>query len=136
MSRNSSSNFLINVMHILVIIIMTGCADDLRHRSVFDSGAGDAVIRFSVEDAALTRDGETEDIESVVDHAYLLFYSEEASVTTDIPVAAVKAEADISIPGNLKFKMPLSLQPNTSYQLLAIANADDFVPSGFKNFGE
>ena len=115
---------------------MVGCADDLRNRSVFDCGAGDAVIRFSVEDVILTRDGETKDIESVVDHAYLLFYSGEVSLLTDIPLAAVKAEADSSTPGNLKFKMPLSLQPNTDYQVLAIANADDYAPSGFENFGE
>lgn len=124
------------ILFLSTLFLLCGCADDLRNRSLFDSGAGDAVIRFAVEDALLTRDGETEDIESAIDHAYLLFYSNDASLLTDVPVAAVRAEVDQATQGNLKFKMPLSLTPNTDYQLLAIANADDYVPSGFENFGE
>ncbi len=135
MSRPSLSSIICFLLSAIQLFIFSGCADDLRHRSVFDAGAGDAVIRFSVEDVSLTRDGESEDIESVIDHAYLLFYAPDASLVADAPVAAVKAELDPAQTGNLKFKMPLSLLPNTDYQLIAIANADEYTPSGFENFG-
>ncbi|MDE6479979.1 MAG: hypothetical protein K2L45_06875 [Muribaculaceae bacterium] len=118
------------------MFFFSGCADDLHNRNIFDCGAGDAVIRFSVENVVLTRDTDTQDMESAVDHAYLLFYAEDASIDTGIPISAVRAEADADFSGKLKFKMPLRLQPNTDYQLLAIANADNYVPAGFNNFGE
>ncbi|MDE6632610.1 MAG: hypothetical protein K2K23_06390, partial [Muribaculaceae bacterium] len=118
------------------MFFFSGCADDLHNRNIFDCGAGDAVIRFSVENVVLTRDADTQDMESAVDHAYLLFYAEDASIDTGVPISAVRAEEDVDFPGKLKFKMPLRLQPNTDYQLLAIANADNYVPAGFNNFGE
>lgn len=114
---------------------MAGCADDLRNRKLFDCGAGEAVISYSVADVILTRDGDDVDFESVVDHAYLLFYASDASIRTDVPVAAVRAENDPDHLGHLKFKMPLTLNSNTDYQLLAIANADSYTPSGFESYG-
>ncbi len=136
MFRPHLSRIIIFLSLAIPLFFFSGCADDLRHRNIFDAGAGDAVMRFSVENVSLTRDGESEDIESVIDHAYLLFYAPDASLIADAPIAAVKAELDPDQAGNLIFKMPLSLSPNTDYQLIAIANADDYTPSGFENFGE
>ncbi|MDE7346561.1 MAG: hypothetical protein K2N48_07470, partial [Muribaculaceae bacterium] len=117
-------------------LCLSGCTDDLRNRSVFDSGAGSAVIGFSIENVALTREGENHDIESEIDHAYLLFYAADASLETGVPEAAVRADIDESDPGRLKFKMPLRLKPNTDYQLIAVANADYYAPAGFDRFSD
>lgn len=136
LSMHSLSSKLLYLSLAIIMLFIAGCADDLRNRTLFDCGAGDAVIRYSVEDVILTRDGESQNFESVVDHAYLLFYEFDASLETDTPVAAVKAEVDPAVAGNLKFKMPLSLTPNTDYKLLAVANADNYVPDGYHNFGE
>lgn len=118
------------------MFITVGCADDLRNRSVFDCGAGDAVISFYVDKISTTRAGNTYDFESDIDYAYLLFYSASASLENDKPLAAVRAEIDDNNPGTLKFKMPLRLNPDTDYKLLAVANADYYLPSGFNTFGE
>lgn len=136
MLRHSLSTILLFYALVIALFLTAGCADDLRNRSLFDGGAGSAVIVFSVENVTLTREADSQDMESVVDHAYLLFYAEDASLETGVPVAAVRAEVDAADPGKLKFKMPLRLQPNTDYQLLAVANADLYVPSGFIDFGD
>lgn len=120
----------------MLIVLLQGCADDLRNRNIFESGESDAVITFYVEGVSLTRGEEAEDKESVVDHAYLLFYLEEASLERDLPVAAVRAEAVVGNAGSLKFKMPSNLKSNTDYQILAVANADDYLPSGFNSYRE
>ncbi len=119
-----SLSVILSSVYVLSLLIMTGCADDLRNRSVFDCGAGDAVISFSVENISATRAGNSYDFESNIDHAYLLFYSASASLENDKPLAAVRAEIDNNNPGTLKFKIPLRLTPDTDYQLLAVANAD------------
>ncbi len=135
MPKGISFRILLFCLYIPTILLMAGCVDDLRNRSLFDCGAGNAVISYSVADVILTRDGEEEDFESVIDHAYLLFYEADASVRTEVPVAAVRAESVPTNPGILSFKMPITLKPNTNYQLLAVANADSYTPSGFESFG-
>lgn len=135
MSKISSFRILFFLMYIPAIFLLAGCADDLRNRKLFGCGGGDAVISYSVADVILTRDGENEDFESAVDHAYLLFYSSDASLASAAPLAAVKAECVPGNPGTLKFEMPTALQPKTDYQILAIANADCYTPSGFDDFG-
>lgn len=132
MPKGVSFRILLFCLCIPAILLMAGCADDLRNRNLFDCGAGDAVISYSVADVILTRDGNEEDFESVVDHAYLLFYASDASVTTDVPVAAVRAESESN---GLKFKMPIMLHPDTDYQMIAIANADSYTPAGYGNYG-
>lgn len=136
MSRHTLSSLIVLLSSVITLSFMSGCADDLRNQSVFDCGAGDAVIKFSVKNVILTRAGEDQDIESVVDHAYLLFFDEDVSIDSGVPVAAVRAEVDAEFPGVLKFKMPLRLQADKGYQLLALANADNYVPSGFDSYGE
>lgn len=129
-------SIILSSVYILALFITVGCADDLRNRSVFDCGAGDAVISFYVDKISTTRAGNTYDFESDIDYAYLLFYSASASLENDKPLAAVRAEIDDNNPGTLKFKMPLRLNPDTDYKLLAVANADYYLPSGFNTFGE
>ena len=136
MVRLSLSKIILNYMLVIALLLAAGCADDLRRRSVFDGGAGNAVIGFSVEDVSLTRDGDDRNMESFIDHAYLLFYEADSSLETGVPVAAVRADIVASDPGKLEFKMPLRLEPDTDYQLVAIANADYYVPSGFSKFGD
>ncbi len=136
MYSRSLSNHLFCLALVLCLSLLTECVDDFRHRSLFDAGAGSAFIGFSVENVVLTRDGDGQDKESLIDHAYLLFYDADASLQSALPVAAVRAEVDAANPGNLQFKMPLRLTPNTDYQLLALANADSYVPTGFESFGD
>lgn len=118
----------------LLAFLVSGCADDLRQRNVFDAGAGDAVISFSVEKVNLTRTEDSPQMESAIGHAYLLFYEADASSENDVPVAAVRAEVVEANPSALTFKMPLRLEPEKDYRLQAIANADDYVPEGFSSF--
>lgn len=129
-------SIILSYVYILALLVTVGCTDDLRNQSVFDSGAGDAVISFSVENITATRAGNVSDFESDIDYAYLLFYSASASLDNDKPLAAVRAEIDDVNPGALKFKMPLRLTPDTDYQLLAIANVDNYLPLGFNTFGD
>lgn len=120
---------------ILSLLMASGCGDDLRSRSVFDRGAGDAVISFSVESVTLSRSGDVQNVESLIDHAYILFYSSEGSDAGSAPLAAAKAVANSSIPGTLAFSMPSRLLPDTDYKILAIANADAYVPEGYDDYG-
>ncbi|MDE5871876.1 MAG: hypothetical protein K2H22_08035 [Muribaculaceae bacterium] len=124
------------VWAILASLGVCGCADDLKRGSVFDSGVGDAVILFSVEKSSLTRMEGNQDMESCIDHAYLMFYDAGDVSDRAVPLAAVRAEVDGSNPGVLKFKMPLRLMPDTDYRLVAVANADGYVPEGFNTFAE
>lgn len=121
---------------VLSLALAGGCTDDLRGRNLFDAGADEATIRFSVANISLSRASDTGDIESNIDYAYLLFYPEDATVGTSVPIAAVKAEVSTSDLTALTFKMPLSLKPATDYKLLALANADEYIPEGFNSFAD
>lgn len=125
---------IIIIVAALSLLLNGGCADDLRSGSVFSAGAGDAVISFSVENVSLTRAEVGQDMETRIDHAYLLFYPADAAVQTAKPLAAVRAEVSETNTSSLIFKMPLLLEPDTDYQLVAIANADFYVPDGYGNF--
>lgn len=136
MQRHSLPSLILQISLVFTLFFYAGCADDLRNRNIFDSGAGSPVISFSVENVTLTRQGETSEMESAIDHAYLLFYESSASLETAIPVAAVRAEISADNPSALDFKMPLLLSPNTDYQLVAIANADRYAPDGYSNYAD
>ena len=132
----SRSRLVKYVLCVLSLLLLGGCADDLRHRNLFDDGEGEAMVSFSVEKISLTRADEGMDKETVINHAYLLFYRSDAVFETDVPLAAVKAELSASNSSSLTFKMPLLLAPDTDYKLLAIANADSYVPEGNSSFKE
>lgn len=118
----------------LSLLISGSCADDLRHRIFFEDGVDDVMLSFSVEDISLSRAGEGRDIETLIDHAYLLFYSSDAVLDADLPLAAARAVVSETDPSVLKFKLPLQLEPDTDYTLLAIANPDSYTPEGFSTF--
>lgn len=118
----------------LTILLMCGCADDLRNRCLFDGGGGEAIISFSVENIASTRNGQSLAMESEIDHAYLLFYSASGTWENEVPLAAARGEVKSSESAILSFLMPLNLEQNKDYRLVAIANADDYVPSGYRDF--
>ncbi|MBD5275965.1 MAG: hypothetical protein HDS37_07745 [Bacteroides sp.] len=123
---------------VLAVGFAVGCADGMRYVDM-DTSADDAVvIAFMLENVSSTRteaaDGNA--LESCIDHAYLLFYPHGSSVDGTVPLAAVRAEISESDPSALSFRMPLLLQPDTDYRLLAIANADAYVPDGFDDFAD
>lgn len=120
----------------LWVFFITSCADDLRNRNAFDDGVGDTVISFSVENVSQTRTEGSVRMETMIDHAYLLFYDSGASLETDVPLAAVRGEVSETDPSALSFKMPMRLKPGTDYRLLALANADFYVPDGYANFAD
>lgn len=122
------------LLAMLVAFVAAACVDDMRDNSVFAAEGGDAMIAFSVENVSLTRAIEGQDMESGIDHAYLLFYPSEVAIENAIPLAAVKADVSAANPNALSFKMPLSLEQDTDYNLLAIANADSYLPEGFSSF--
>ena len=124
------------VSALLWTFFVTSCADDLRHRNVFDDGAGDTVISFSVENGSQTRTEGSVQMETLIDHAYLLFYDSGASLETDVPLAAVRGEISETDPSAISFKIPMRLKPDTDYRLLALANADFYVPDGFASFAD
>ncbi|MDE6022750.1 MAG: hypothetical protein K2G13_04530, partial [Muribaculaceae bacterium] len=124
------------VFIVLSLALAGGCADDLRNRNIFDSGAGDVMMSFSVENISMTRADGDRDIENVIDHAYLLFYDKDVLSERAVPLAAVRAEISEKNPNSLSFKMPLRLEPDTDYKLVAIANADNYVPEGYSGFSD
>ncbi|MDE6291767.1 MAG: hypothetical protein K2M16_09565, partial [Muribaculaceae bacterium] len=75
-------------------------------------------------------------MESRIDHAYLLFFPSGSSIVNISPIAAVRADVDENDPGILTFNMPLALQPDTDYSLIAVANADGFLPQGYSGFSD
>ncbi|MDE6637758.1 MAG: hypothetical protein K2K32_05935 [Muribaculaceae bacterium] len=126
-----------NILLVLPMVFMViGCSDDLRNYNVGDVG-DDVAIPFTVDNISLMRDGNSLDWESEIDHAYLLFYdySDSDEEHGDIPVTFVRAEIKDHSPGMLTFKMPLILEENKDYRLVAVANADNYVPDGFSSFG-
>lgn len=116
-------------MVFVVALLLSGCSDDLDRTVLFHEGAGEICLPYSIEKANSTRS--SFEGESAIDHAYLLFYPADASLNSDSPSAAVRADAS---EGNLKFKVPLILEENTQYNILAVANADYFVPDGFSSY--
>lgn len=124
------------MLMVLSLAVAGGCADDLHRKDLFDAGGGEVSVSFSVEKVGQTRADASSDIESDIGHAYLLFYSSDSEPESSLPLAAVRAEVDGADPGALRFKMPLRLQSDTDYRVLAVANADDYVPEGFGSFAE
>ena len=124
------------MLMVLSLAVACGCADDLHRKDLFDAGGGEVSVSFSVEKVGQTRADASSDIESDIGHAYLRFYSSDSEPESSLPLAAVRAEVDGVDPGALRFKMPLRLQSDTDYRVLAVANADDYVPEGFGSFAE
>ncbi|MDE5840832.1 MAG: hypothetical protein K2H49_07925, partial [Muribaculaceae bacterium] len=127
--------FLMRLALILpVAFLFTCCADDLQNGNIFESGDQDATISFSVEKVLLTRGDSSFEWESAIESAYLLFYDKNDVSGSGLPIAAVRAEVKEESPERLSFKMPLRLEENKDYRLLAVANADRYVPDGFSGF--
>lgn len=117
-----------------MVFLTIGCADDLRNLN-FGVAGEEVAISFTVDKVSLTRDGSYLEWESAIDHAYLLFYDSSNEEDGDLPVTFVRAEIKEDSPGALTFKMPLILEENKGYRLVAVANAEDYVPDGFSSFG-
>lgn len=117
-----------------MVFLTIGCADDLRNQYIGNVGE-EVSISYTVDKVSLTRDGSSLEWESAIDHAYLLFYDSSNEEDGDLPVTFVRAEIKEDSPGALTFKMPLILEENKGYRLVAVANADDYVPDGFSSFG-
>lgn len=129
--------FLRRILFLLPMALgVIGCADDLRNEDIFAGSEYDVEISYSVDKSSSTRTGSSSDWESVIGHAWLLFYEEGDSFDDDMPVAAVRAEVKDNASGVLSFRMPLRLEENKDYQLIALANADDYVPGGFSGYGD
>lgn len=118
-----------------MVFMAIGCSDDLRNQDIVGADGYEVSISFSVDKVAVTRNGSALDWESVIDHAYLLFYDSSNEEGNDFPVTAVRAEIKENSSGMLTFKMPLILEENKDYKLVAVANADDYAPEGFSSFG-
>lgn len=113
---------------LIPIIFMVGCSDDIRQTDVSRPSADGIRLSYSV--ANLYTRGETSPAsESVISDAYLLFFSDSGNF-----VASVHALKDSDNPECLKFDLPEGLKENTTYSLVALANADEFTPSGFSNY--
>ena len=122
------------ILMLLPILIGSSCSDDLGKVSFDDSGSGQVAISFSVDKSPTVRSENAESWESEIDHAYLLFYSDDESVQNSYPLAYTKAEVKAGAPGSLFFKLPARLEEDTDYRLLAVANADLYKPEGFGSF--
>lgn len=118
-----------------MVFMAIGCSDDLRNQDIVGADGDEVSISFSVDKVAVTRSGSALDWESAIDHAYLLFYDSSNEEGNDFPVTAVRAEIKENSSGMLTFKMPLILEENKDYKLVAVANTDDYAPEGFSSFG-
>lgn len=115
----------------LSIFILTCCSDDFQHPGGFGFHAGEACITYSVADENGTRQLSDLRCETAVGHAYFLFFSKDGEFI-DYAIAA----DDVDNSGMMKFDIPASLVQNVNYSLIALANADDFTPAGYDNFGD
>lgn len=113
---------------LIPIIFMVGCSDDIRQTDVSRPSADGIRLSYSVANL-YTRGKTSPASESVISDAYLLFFSDSGNF-----VASVHALKDSDNPECLKFDLPEGLKENTTYSLVALANADEFTPSGFSNY--
>ncbi|MDE6017436.1 MAG: hypothetical protein K2G85_01325 [Muribaculaceae bacterium] len=118
-----------------MVFLAIGCADDLRNPDL--AGGGEEVkISFSVDKNSDTRGSTSQDWECLIDHAYLLFYGSDTDSADDKPVAAVRAVVKSDSPDCLVFKIPPILEEGRDYRLVAIANADSYVPGGYSSYAD
>lgn len=115
----------------LSIFILTCCSDDFQHQGGSVSHAGEASIAYSLADENNTRQLSDLRCEAAVGHAYFLFFSKDGEFI-DYAIAA----DDVDNSGMMKFDIPASLVQNVNYSLIALANADDFTPAGYDDFGD
>jgi len=116
---------------LLSIFILTCCSDDFQHPGGCGSHAGEACITYSVADENGTRQLSDLRCETAVGHAYFLFFSKDGDFI-DYAIAA----DDVDNSGMMKFDIPATLVQNVQYSLIALANADDFTPAGYDDFGD
>lgn len=110
-------------------MLLMSCSDELGTRKSVVSDSCEIVIPFSIDKSSGTRSGE-QIFDETVDHVYLLFFSDE----NPSPDTVFRVTVDNS--DRLSFTLPSTLEADTIYKLIAIANADEYVPSKFKNFSE
>ncbi len=92
-------------------------------------GEEEMCLSFSIDGITSAR-SETESAdESAIESVCLLFFSGSGTL-----VASVDAEIPTDSQNRLSFKIPLILQENTPYRLLAIANAHLFLPEGYDDY--
>lgn len=115
---------------LLAISLLTGCADYMPHERPADGYIGDKLdISFSIDGISSTRADRNNVEESAIENVYLLFFTETGTLT-----AVVKGDINADVPGKLGFNIPLILKEGTDYRLLAIANADNFLPDGYNDY--
>lgn len=115
-------------LSLILALCGIGCSDDIQHPDEINPGADSILLSYSVNDLD-TRGENTLVAESEIGHAYLLFFSG----TGDF-VSSSYAVNDTKNPGCLKFDIPDQLEENTPYSIVALANADCYVPEKFNNY--
>lgn len=119
--------------HILSLLILAmlsvACVDESGMDEYDVSDSCRIVIPFSIDNSSKTRSGE-QVFDEIIDHVYLLFFSD----LNAKPDAVVQVKVEDS--EELSFYLPSELKSGTTYTLVAIANADDYVPNGFEKFSE
>lgn len=121
---------LLKSVFLLLILVLCGisCNNDVRHPDTFRPGVNEILMTYSV--TRLDTRGETTlASESEIEHSYLLFFAKTGEFIT-----SSYAENDINNPGYLKFDLPDKLEANTTYSIVALANADYYIPSGFDSY--
>lgn len=119
-----------HILSLLILAILSvACADESGIDEHADSDSCKIVIPFSIDNSSKTRSGE-QVFDETIEHVYLMFFSD-LNATPDAVVQVKVEDSEV-----LSFYLPSELKSRTTYTLVAIANADDYVPSGFENFSE
>lgn len=119
-----------HILSLLILAILSvACADESGIDEFADSDSCKIVIPFSIDNSSKTRSGE-QVFDETIEHVYLMFFSD-LNATPDAVVQVKVEDSEV-----LSFYLPSELKSGTTYTLVAIANADDYVPSGFENFSE
>lgn len=119
-----------HILSLLILAILSvACADESGIDELADSDSCKIVIPFSIDNSSKTRSGE-QVFDETIEHVYLMFFSD-LNATPDAVVQVKVEDSEV-----LSFYLPSELKSGTTYTLVAIANADDYVPSGFENFSE
>ncbi|MDE6022607.1 MAG: hypothetical protein K2G13_03800, partial [Muribaculaceae bacterium] len=119
-----------HILSLLILsMILVACVDEVCVREYDVSDSCKIVIPFSIDNSSSSRSGE-QVFDEIIDHVYLLFFSD----VNDKPDAIV--HVNVQETKELSFNLPSELKSGTTYKLVAIANADDYVTDEYENFIE
>lgn len=118
---------------IAMLMMLPSCTDDIRLQRQSIPAGELATIGFSLDGNIKSRSESDGVHDKAIDHAYLIFFTDEEAESESRFVAYSRAATsdDASM---LSFPIPDGMAEGEHYRLLALANADFFTPDGYEDY--